>query len=146
MSFKLNSLYFTDGYKISHKKMLAPGTTKLYGTWIPRSIKYAPTGITKILSFGQQMVWRWIHDEYKENFFMKEEMDLHLNNSFRKKGETVEDKIEEVKQIYKAKALQFAKDMSLYLGMEYDGEHFGQLWDLGYLPIKTKALPEGLTF
>ena len=144
MSFKLNSLYLSDGYKTSHKRMLAPRTTKLYGTWIPRSIKYAPTGITKIVSFGQQMVWRWIHDEYKENFFMKEEMNLHLNNSFRKEGETVEDKIQEVKQIYKTKALQFAKDMSLYLGMEYDGEHFGQLWDLGYLPIRAKALPEGI--
>lgn len=128
MSFKLNSLYFTDGYKISHKKMLAPGTTKLYGTWIPRSIKYAPTGITKIVSFGQQMVWRWIHDEYEENFFYTKE-----------RGSTFEAGC-------KIKALQFAKDMSLYLGMEYDGEHFGQLWNLGYLPIKTKALPEGLTF
>ena len=34
--------------------------------------------------------------------------------------------------------------MSLYLGMEYDGKHFEELWDLGYLPIKVKALPEGI--
>ena len=139
MSFKLNSLYFTDGYKISHKKMLAPGTTKLYGTWIPRSVKYAPTGITKIVSFGQQMVWRWIHDEYEENFFM-----WNLSGeSARIVNAPIGNKHNEQ---LKQKALQFAKDMSLYLGMEYDGEHFGQLWDLGYLPIKTKALPEGLTF
>lgn len=32
MGFKVNSLYLTDGYKVGHKAMLAPGTTKLYGT------------------------------------------------------------------------------------------------------------------
>ena len=46
MSFKINSLYLSDGYKVGHKAMLAPGTTKLYGTWIPRSTKHAPKGIT----------------------------------------------------------------------------------------------------
>lgn len=45
MGFKVNSLYLTDGYKLSHKAMLAPGTTRLYGTWIPRSTKHAPIGI-----------------------------------------------------------------------------------------------------
>ena len=34
--------------------------------------------------------------------------------------------------------------MSSYLGLEYDGQHFADLWDLGYLPIKVKALPEGI--
>jgi nicotinamide phosphoribosyltransferase len=34
--------------------------------------------------------------------------------------------------------------MSLYLGMEYDGTHFGNLHDLGYLPIRVKSLPEGI--
>ena len=124
MSFKVNSLYLTDGYKTAHKAMLAPGTTKLYGTWIPRSVKHAPKGITKIVSFGQQLVWKWLHDEFEENFFM------HV-----KRGSD-ENK--------KQQALQFVKDMSLYLGMEYDGKHFEELWDLGYLPIKVKALPEGI--
>ena len=116
MGFKINSLYLTDGYKVGHKAMLAPGTTKLYGTWIPRSVKHAPKGITKIVSFGQQLVWKWLHDEFQENFF---------NHT-------------------KVKAIQFSKDMSLYLGMEYNGKHFEELWDLGYLPIKVKALPEGI--
>ena len=34
--FKVNPLALTDGYKIGHKVMLAPGTDYLYGTWIPR--------------------------------------------------------------------------------------------------------------
>lgn len=114
--FKPNALYYTDGYKPGHKKMLAKGTTRLYGTWIPRSLKYAPKGITKIVSFGQQLIWRWIHDMYEEDFFA-----LPLEA-----------------------ALKFGKDMSLYLGMEYDASHFEALHKLGYLPMKVKAIPEGI--
>lgn len=114
--FKPTSLFYTDGYKIGHKKMLAPGTTRLYGTWIPRSIKYAPKGVTKIVSFGQQLVVKWLHDEFQENFFnLPEEV-----------------------------AVNFGKDMSLYLGMDYDASHFVDLHRLGYLPIRVKALPEGI--
>ena len=133
MSFKINSLYLTDGYKVGHQKMLAPGTTKLYGTWIPRSVKHAPKGISKIVSFGQQLVWKWLHDEFEENFFYIKER-VNGENPFYK----------EIMFELKTKALQFAKDMCLYLGMEYDGKHFEELWDLGYLPIKVKALPEGI--
>jgi nicotinamide phosphoribosyltransferase len=114
--FKPNSLFYTDGYKIGHRKMLAPGTTKLYGTWIPRSTKHAPKGVTKIVSFGQQLVVRWLHDEFEENFF----------------------------KLSHDEAMEFAKDMSMYLGMEFDGSHFAELHKLGYLPIRFKSLPEGI--
>ena len=114
--FKPNSLFYTDGYKIGHKAMLAPGTQYLYGTWIPRSTKYAPKGITKILSAGQQLTWRWLHDEFQEYFF------------------------NQPKDI----ATDFATDMSMYLGLPFDGKHFEDLHDLGYLPIRVKALPEGI--
>jgi nicotinamide phosphoribosyltransferase len=114
--FRPTSLYYTDGYKIGHKAMLAEGTDFLYGTWIPRSTKHAPKGINKIVSFGQQLTWRWIHDEFTENFFNKP--------------------VEE--------AISFVEDMCMYLGMEFNGDHFIALHKLGYLPIRAKALPEGI--
>ena len=114
--FKPITLFYTDGYKASHRKMLAKGTTKLYGTWIPRSLKYAPKGVKKILSVGHQLTMRWLHDEFQENFFNQP----------------------------KDVATQFQTDMSKYLGMDYDGSHFEALHDLGYLPIRVKALPEGV--
>lgn len=117
MSFKVNALFRSDGYKVGHKRMLAPGTAFLYGTWIPRSLKHAPKGVTSIASFGHQMTWKWIHDEFQENFF---------NLS---KEEAVFD---------------IARDLTDYLGMDYDAKHFEELYDLGYLPIKVKALPEGI--
>lgn len=114
--FKPISLFYADGYKIGHKRMLAKGTVRLYGTWIPRSTKYAPGGISKIVSFGQQLVMRWLHDEFQENFF----------------GQP------------KSVATEFGKDMSMYLGMDYDASHFEALHDVGFLPIRVKALPEGI--
>lgn len=116
MGFKINSLYLTDGYKTAHKAMLAPNTEYLYGTWIPRSVKHAPRGCNKIVSFGQQLVWKWINDEFNDSFF-NQPIDI------------VED---------------FGKDISTYLGLEYDANHFKDLHKLGYLPIKVKALPEGI--
>jgi nicotinamide phosphoribosyltransferase len=114
--FRPISLFYTDGYKIGHRRMLAPGSTKLYGTWIPRTTKHAPHGITKIVSFGQQLVVRWLHDEFTENFFNRT----------------------------KEEAMTFGQDMSMYLGMDYDASHFAELHDIGYLPIRIKSLPEGI--
>jgi nicotinamide phosphoribosyltransferase len=114
--FNPNALFYTDGYKVGHKFMLTPGTSYLSATWIPRSLKHAPTGVKKIVSFGQQLVVKWLHDEFLENFF----------------------------KLPKEEAMLFSKDMSMYLSMEYNGSHFSELHDLGYLPIKIKSLPEGI--
>lgn len=141
--FKPNTLFYTDGYKPSHKKMLAPRTTKLYGTWIPRSTKHAPKGITKIVSAGQQLVWKWIHDEFQENFFNAIEYEYETAY-FEEDGKPYQKPTGKVLRKGKDAAIKFSQDMSLYLGLPYDGKHFEELWDLGYLPIKVKALPEGI--
>jgi nicotinamide phosphoribosyltransferase len=115
-TFKINPLYESDGYKLGHKAMLAKGTTRLYGTWVPRNFKYMHPSITKLMSAGQQMVVRYLHSNFQEGFF---------------------DQPVEV-------AYSFVKDMAKYLGMDYDGQHFIDLHKLGYLPIAIKALPEGM--
>jgi len=114
--FKPNPLGLTDGYKVGHNAMLAPDTDFLYGTWIPRSIKYAQPGIEKILSAGQQLTWMWLHDQFDEYFF-KEPIEV---------------------------AEKFGRDMFKYLRLPYNADHFKRLHNLGYLPIRVKALPEGV--
>jgi nicotinamide phosphoribosyltransferase len=116
MSFEPISLYFSDAYKAAHKLMLAQGTTRLYGTEIPRSLKYGPQGATHIVNFGKQIIWKWIHDQFQKNFF--------------------ERSWEE--------ASEFVEDMSLMLMQPYNGEHFEKLHKLGYLPVKVCTLPEGI--
>lgn len=114
--FKANPLGLTDGYKIGHQAMLAPGTEYLYGTWIPRSLKHAPEGVDKILSAEQQLAWMWLHDEFEEGFF-KQPVEV---------------------------AKKFGRDMAKYLNLPFNSVHFEDLHKLGYLPIKVKALPEGI--
>jgi|TARA_R110000772_G_scaffold68118_4_gene150907 nicotinamide phosphoribosyltransferase len=114
--FKPNTLFYSDGYKVGHKKMMAPGTDYLYGTWIPRGLKHAHKSIKKIVSAGQALTWRWLHDEFEENFFKAPLAD----------------------------AVKFGRDMSQYLGQEFDSSHFEELHALGYLPIRVKSLPEGI--
>lgn len=115
-TFKINPLYEADSYKIAHKDMLAEGTTKEYWTWIPRSLKYMPQGIDKIMSAGQQLVWRYIHSNFKE-FFFDQPIDV---------------------------AVKFGEDMCKHIGKPYNYEHFVELHKLGYLPVRIKALPEGM--
>ena len=114
--FKANPLGLTDGYKIGHQAMLAPGTEYLYGTWIPRSLKHAPEGVDKILSAEQQLAWMWLHDEFEEGFF-KQPVEV---------------------------AKKFGRDMAKYLNLPFNSVHFEDLHKLGYLPIRVKALPEGI--
>lgn len=115
-TFKINPLYESDGYKIGHPLMLAPNTEFEYWTWIPRSLKHMHSSISKPMSAGQQLVWRYIHSSFQENFFDRN--------------------IEE--------ADKFTKDMSMYLGIPYDFKGFKELHKLGYLPVRIKALPEGV--
>lgn len=113
--FRPNALFYSDGYKVGHKKMLAPGTTRLYGTEIPRSLKYLPIA-DKVVSFLQQFSVRWLHDMFEDLFFKAPKED----------------------------ALLFIKDMSLYLSLPYDGKHFEELHDLQYLPMQYCSLEEGI--
>jgi len=115
-TFKINPLYEADGYKVGHPLMIAPGTTREYWTWIPRSTKYMPGGIDEIMSAGQQLVVRYIHSAFQEFFFNQPVEVAH----------------------------KFTKDMSKYLRQDYNFSGFEELHELGYLPIRIKALPEGI--
>lgn len=115
-TFKINPLYEADGYKVGHHLMLAPGVSREAWTWIPRNLKYLHPSIDKIMSGGQQLVWRYIHSSFQEFFFNK---DVNV-------------------------ALKFGEDMTKYLMMDYNCSHFVELHNLGYLPVEIKSLPEGI--
>jgi nicotinamide phosphoribosyltransferase len=112
-----NPLLMTDGYKTSHHKMMPEGTTLVYSNFTLRNVKYMPEKAKEIVVFGQQYVMKYIHDLYQENFF----------------NQPKEIVINEVKEY-----------LTSYLGCEYDTTHFEELYDLGYLPINVKSLPEGM--
>lgn len=112
----MNALLLTDGYKTGHHQQYPKGAEQVYSNWTPRSNKYAPKGSSKIVSFGQQYVMKWMHDYFQLNFFSQPKSKV---------------------------CAEMKKELSLYLGVEYDVSHLETLHDLQFLPIQVKSLPEG---
>jgi len=112
----MNPLLLTDGYKTGHHQQYPKGTTLVYSNFTPRSNKYAPTNCDEVVSFGQQMIMKQIHEAFDKEFFSKPKDEV---------------------------CGEMKKELSLYLGTEYDVTHFEKLHDLGYLPINVKGIEEG---
>lgn len=113
---KFNPAIFTDGYKTGHIHMYHPGTEVVYSNYTCRSIKYMPEKANKVAVAGVQLVMQYIDEFWYDNFFSQDK-DYVIS--------------------------QAQKYLSMYLGTTYDVSHFEALYDLGYLPIEVKALPEG---
>lgn len=112
----MNPLLLTDGYKTGHHQQYPKGTTLVYSNFTPRSNKYAPEGCDNVVSFGQQMIMKQIHEAFQNEFFSKPK-DVVCG--------------------------EMKRELSLYLGTDYDVTHFEKLHDLGYLPIAVKSIKEG---
>lgn len=105
----------SDSYKQFHHLMYPKGMTKLYSNMTPRSFKRL--GNTHAVWFGlQYYIKEYLIDQWNELFFDKPK--------------------EEVVNKYK----RFHKNFSF---TDVSVEHIEKLHDLGYLPIKIKALEEG---
>lgn len=108
----------TDGYKLGHHRMYPEGTEQVYSNWTPRSNKYFPEATEGSVVFGiQYLIKRYLIDEFNKNFF----------------------------GLPKEKAVEmFYRRVHNFVGIESVGyKHIEALYDLGYLPIRIKALPEG---
>ena len=112
----MNPLLLTDGYKTGHHQQYPKGTSLVYSNFTPRSNKYAPKGCDQVVSFGQQMIMMQIHEAFQNEFFSKPKDEV---------------------------CGEMKRELSLYLGTDYDVTHFERLHDLGYLPIHVKAIQEG---
>ncbi len=114
--YKINPLLLCDGYKTGHHKQYPDATSLVYANFTPRNNKHAPRQSKLLVSFGQQMVMRQIHDLFQQNFFNRSK----------------EEVCGEMKH-----------ELSLYLNTDYNVSHFESLHDLGYLPIRVKIIEEG---
>jgi nicotinamide phosphoribosyltransferase len=108
--------YLADGYKYGHHVQYPNNTSLVYTNETPRSNKYAPPGCGALVSIGQSLFAQWIHDKFNTTFFNMDR-DTVCN--------------------------ELGEELSLYLGADYNVDHFKALHDLGYLPVKIKAIKEG---
>ena len=118
----INPITSKDGYKVGHKDQYPKGTELVYSNFTPRTTKYMLSNENvddKIVFFGLQYFVKWyLMEEWNTKFFNKPK--------------------EEVVSRYKRR-------IDNYLGGDIDCKHIEDLHDLGYLPIKIKALQEGST-
>jgi nicotinamide phosphoribosyltransferase len=113
---KINPMNLIDGYKADHRRQYPEGTEYVYSNFTPRQTRIE--GINEVVFFGlQYFVKEYLIERWNEGFF--------------------EVPKEEVLKAYKRR-------MDNYLGPDaIPCDHIEELHDLGYLPIKIKALPEG---
>ena len=106
-----------DFYKVSHREQYPEGTEIIYSTWTPRSNSYHPSA-SYVVAFGfQAFVKKYLIEYFDENFFSK--------------------------PLYKV-IDDYERVLKFSLGIENpSSEHIKALWQLGYLPLKIEALPEG---
>lgn len=118
---KLNPLTAIDFYKADHRRQYPDATEYVYSNFTPRSGKLAPVLETyddKVVFFGLQgFIKQFLIETWNDSFFNQPK-----------------DKI--------VKA--YKKRMDASLGADaIPVDHIEALHDLGYLPIRIKALPEG---
>lgn len=118
----LNPVLHTDSYKLSHKVMEPKGTEYIYANFTPRFNHYFrdsyPDHDGKVVVAGTQL------------FVLKELVHAWSVGFFQRDREEV---LAEIRQY-----------LYPYLGMDHPQlKHFGELHDLGYLPLRIKALREG---
>lgn len=112
------TILLTDGYKLGHHFQYPKGTEMVYSNWTPRSCKYFPEASEGSVVFGiQYLVKEYLIKQFNENFF----------------------------NLPKAQAImEFHDRVDNFVGISNVGiGHIEALYDLGYLPIEIKALPEG---
>ena len=105
-----------DFYKVSHREQYPHGTEKIYSTWTPRASKLP--NINTVVAFGFQA-------------FIKEYLIGYFNKNFFNRH--IDDVINEYRRV-----------IIHTLGQKTpSAEHIKELHELGYLPLKIKAVKEG---
>lgn len=114
---RYNPLLCLDFYKTAHADQYPKGLTKMVSYYTPRMSRLADT--EKVTMFGlQAFVQEYLVDAFNENFFSR----------------PVDEVLSEYKRV-----------LGATIGTNGVGEHrVGKLHELGYLPLKIRAVPEGV--
>ncbi|MEH8017685.1 nicotinate phosphoribosyltransferase [Rheinheimera muenzenbergensis] len=116
---KLNPVIAIDGYKVDHRRQYPDGTQLIFSNLTARGTRRSYTD--KMVFFGlQYFIKDFLIDSWNRDFFQQPK-------------ETV--------------IAAFERRINNYLGPNQVGTaHIADLHDLGYLPIKILALPEGSVY
>lgn len=117
-----NPVLHTDVYKLGHLFMEPEGTERIFANFTPRFNPYFkaayPEHDGKVVVFGiQAFILEELVENWNEGFFNRPKQEV----------------LDEIREYYYP-----------FVGMDYSSlTHFAKLHDLGYLPLRIKALKEG---
>lgn len=112
-----NAITKIDGYKLDHRRQYPNCTEYVYSNWTPRGSRV--DGVEEVVFVGLQYY-----------------LDKYLGEEFDEFFELDEDEV----------ADRYERRVNGYLGPNTIGtEHIRALHRLGYLPLRFKALPEGMS-
>lgn len=111
----------TDGYKFCHKDQYPEGMGLTYETWTPR--KSRVPGVTHAMAFNIQGALATLYWKWQDSFFER---------SFDRVMWEIKDGFNGIFNVTNPGMLS-----------NYDYSHFEALHELGYLPIRIKAVREG---
>lgn len=114
-----NTILLTSGCKLGSYKQYPKGTEYIYSVLVPRDVKYNPLELrNRVVVFGiQYLIKEYLIKQFNEGFFSKPK-DVAVSELWKR--------------------------VDSFLGHNnVSTKHIEELYDLGYLPIRIKALPEG---
>lgn len=111
---KINPVLLVDSYKTFHHLMYPNDLTLLYSNMTPRKSRL---GTDKAVWFGlQYYIKEYLINQWNELFFNSQ----------------IDNILDEYKRFHKN-----------FSGVDVSTKHISELYNLGYLPLEIKALPEG---
>lgn len=115
---KILPVLLKDGYKVGHVFQYPSDTTMVYSNLTPRNTRRVGTDNDSIVFFGlQYFIREYLMDQFDHNFFDRDENEV---------------------------VAEYKRRIDNYLGVgAITVDHIRRLHQLGYLPIKIKAVPEG---
>lgn len=141
----INPLLQTDYYKIHHYGMYPENTTKIYSNLTPRKSRLP--GVNKIVVFDfQYFILEYLIKQWNDDFFKPDSIAAcrHAWNSLSKTKITDEAIQRNIESIRTNVISKYKRMMDATCGKDVVSmKHIEDLWDLGYLPLEIKALPEG---
>ena len=109
-----NPTTLIDFYKADHRNQYPDGTTLVFSNWTPRGSRIE--GIDEVVFFGlQYYVQEYLHNVWSREFF----------------------------QVSKDVAVERYRRRMTNAGFNLDLSHLEALHNLGFLPLRIMALPEG---
>lgn len=110
----MNPITCIDFYKADHRRQYPEGTEYIYSNFTARS---SMLGDSQVVFFGLQYFIKWfLIEEFNQNFFARHKQEV----------------VNEYKTL-----------MENTIGGLVSYDHIADLHDLGYIPLRIKALPEG---